>query len=183
MSAINRPSGFTWEKTNKNKIFLQLDEVSKKNDNFVSDCLDALLGKFIIELDKRIPRDTGEYAHSWYAEREKLTILFKTELTLLATWLEISGVKAHKIEPLDPTGFLMWFDKSGLQHFAKSVWHKGYPPRPHISPAKRETRREAKWIVLAVAKKHFTFMQKTIQGSRDVPLEHYINVGRNGRLS
>jgi hypothetical protein len=176
----NYNSGIVWK--NKAQVKIALDEVSKKNQIFVKDCLDAILGKFIWEIGKRIPRDTGEYAHSWYAIRQATAVIFKTELTALANWLEISGVKSHWIYPLDPTGYLHWIDKSGVEHFAKKVYHTGFNPKPHILPAKRETQREAKWIILAVARTHFKFLQKTIQGSKNIDLNLYLSLGRDGRI-
>lgn len=166
------------EWTNKKEVKLRLDQISQKNPEFVRDCLDALIGKFIIEVEKRIPRDTGEYARSWYTQKEQFKATFTTALQPLARALEISGTIDHFVAPTQAK-VLHWVE-DGIDKFSKGHMVRGITPVPHIRPAKQEVMNEYKWIILAVAKKHFTYFQKTIQGSKAIPIDMYISVGRAG---
>lgn len=117
-----------------------VDELERNQVNYYKILAKKIQIAFLKEVQKRAPKDTGEYAKSWKAgeikiDGTKVLIIIETPMGQLYVILEEEGSDPHEIEgnPLHWTG-----GKYGPgEHFAMKVDHPGFPPIPHVQPSIR----------------------------------------------
>ena len=172
MSQLSRAVSFKdWD-----KLFVTLDEFKIKNRAFMNDLLFELGNTLLTFIARFAPFKTGFYVRSWTILNQSQTSITVGSLAdpRLFVMLEFTGATAHTIRARQKIA-MRFFDRAGVERFARIVFHKGFPAKPHVRPAMQQLRKRVTGIVYAVSARHFTLLKR--EGQRAATAHGYRRVG------
>jgi len=142
------------------RLDLAFDEIARNSHAFVSEVLMQLANRLLFHIALLAPVRTGAYVRSWRIMSQTPTqVVVGTRERRLFVLLEFAGARSHQILPKNKEA--LRFLVGGQEIIVSIVNHPGMRARPHLRPAMRRLRDEAKGMVYAIMVRHFpTLLRK-----------------------
>ncbi len=139
-------------------IKVAIAKFPQNKDKFVADALNEFQEILLKEINKKAPKDKGEYAKSW--KKGKVSggkAQVETPKGELFQILEFQGRKPGRIEA--KIADVLAFEWKGKQVFFKFVDHPGFKEMPHVRPSMRAIIKDGNRVVFKALKKNVPMLR------------------------